>query len=615
MGVPAGYDFGGYATKYNILCSDGRTILPSFGDKQDRQVPLVDNHNHKTLGGVIGHMIFEPRKDGLYGYGYLNTDTEGGRHAKALLAHGDINSMSIWANALKQKRGQVEHGDIKEVSLVIGGANKGAKIDFYGPNLSHSEFDDPDLDEIFEEVVIHSDYGFELPDEEETNPQNNYKEKQEESEMPDTIQHADTDMTIEEWYEGLDENDRNCVDYLVGLAVQNKGGDDEMGHSGFNLFEGDYDDMQQDGVLSHSDLCEYMEKVFDDMKHGLMLRDALKHEGVEYGIQNIDVLFPEAALVNEGPEIINRDQEWVGEIMAGVHKFPMARVRMEFADITEEDARARGYIKGKFKKEEVFSLLKRAIEPKTVYKKQKVDRDDMIDIRKDFNLIPWLKAEMRLKLNEELARAYIFGDGRDSFSDDKIDETKIIPVVNDHDFFVLRYGIAGDPTTAAFAETFVDSAVMAREGYKGSGNTVMFVSETVLTRMLLLKDTNKHRLYKSVSELATAMMVDRIVTVPYLGEGIKDKDGRDIYAVILNLDDYGVGTDKGGEINTFDDFDIDLNQYKYLMETRCSGALRKPFSAIVLRKNTTTGSEAPNFRTVVDSMKPQKPGSGQQGTD
>lgn len=604
MAVPSGYDFSGYATKYNVLCSDGRTILPGAFDDQEERVPLVDMHNHKSIEAVIGHALLEHRQDGLYAYCYLNHDTPGGQYAKALISHGDIDSMSIWANELKQHRGKVSHGRIKELSLVMAGANKGAKIDFYEPNLSHDGFGiDEDAEDAFDSVIVHSGLALEIPDYEEEDTFEEGKDMNNEE-----LMHAEIsdDDTILDAYNKLDEKTRMIVDYIVG-AVAGEEGEEEMAHGGFNLFEDEYVGNEY-GVLSHDDLQACMDAVWQDMKRGSLMRDALIEHAAEYGIENIDILFPEASSINPDgtPEWVNRDQEWVQVVMAGVHKFPFARVRMDFADITPDEARAKGYIKGKFKQAEVFSLLKRSVTPTTVYKKQKLDRDDVIDISKNFDVIPWLKSEMRLKLNEELARAYVFGDGRLSSSNDKIDESKIIPVINDHDFFVLRYGISETVNTPAFANAFIDGAVKSKIGYKGSGNAVMLTSEDTLTEMILLKDADGRRLYKNEEELAAAMRVSGIVTVPYLSEGVKDKDGKDVYAVILNLDDYGVGTDKGGEVNTFDDFDIDYNQYKYLMESRCSGALRKPFSAIVIRKADTTGSQAPGIAAAITSsgMKP-----------
>lgn len=604
-------DCSGWATYYDVPCADGRTIMRGAFSHQRERVPLLFMHEHKNIGGVIGHAELDPRPEGVWADLYFNPDIEAGRNAKALVSHGDLNSLSIFANNLTQIGGNVKHGTIKELSLVIAGANRGAKIE-YVPNLSHSEFGGENDEESEFNCVIHSDVEWVFPgnEQEEATPEPTeepvieHAEPEEPAEEKEEVKENKhmADMSVMDIYNNMDEDQKTAVQYMIGAALEDAEGEaEEMAH---NLFEtyGYPEEMGED-YLEHDgfaavDIDGFMNDVQRDCP-SMGLRDAMLQHAAEYGIEDIDLLFPEARVINgQTPEMIQRDQGWVTTVLNGIHKWPTARVKMLYADITEDEARAKGYIKGDFKMEEVLTLLKRSVEPTTIYKKQRFDRDDMIDVNSNFDMIPWIKAEMRGQLNEEFARAIMFGDGRPTYARDHIKDDRIIPIINDADLFVLRYGIAGDAESDAFAKAFIKGCVKSRKGYTGQGgNLVLFVSESLLTNMLLLEDSTGRILYDTEEKLATAMRVKKIVTVPQMENGnIKDKDNKSVYGVILNLDDYATGTDKGGEINTFEDFNIDYNQMVYLMETRASGALRNPFSAMVLRAADTTGSQSPALK-------------------
>lgn len=580
------YDFVGWATKNDLLCSDGRTIRKgAFKDCDGMIVPLVWNHQHNDPDNVLGHALLKNEDEGVRAYCTCN-DTEKGMTAKSLVIHGDVGSLSIWANQLKQNGGDVLHGVIREVSLVLAGANPGATIDYI---VEHGE-------ESGDSALIYPNGGIEM--------YHNDEEMVQENE--DTLEHAQTedtagkdsegsDKTIKDVLNTLNEEQKSAVMQLIGYAIQDNANeddeedDDSMKH---NVF--DNENTEQGNFLSHAD----MQKIFADAKRCGSLKEAVENaidEGVlahsidttdmdtatgtqTYGFNDPNMLFPEYRSLNTPPEWISRNMGWVQKVMGGVHRTPFSRIKSVFADITEDEARAKGYIKGKEKKEEVFSTLKRTTDPQTIYKKQKLDRDDVIDIT-DFDVVSWIRAEMRVMLNEEIARAILIGDGRAADSDDKIKEIHIRPVVKDVPLFNVKVNVTV-PSGESMADVMIDEIIRARKNYKGSGNPTFFTTEDVLTEMLLLKDKIGHKLYKTEAELATALRVKEIVTVEPM-EGMKI-DGKTLAGVIVNLADYNVGADKGGEINMFDDFDIDYNQMKYLIETRCSGALIKPFSAMTV---------------------------------
>lgn len=571
-----GYDFSGWATKNDILCSDGRTIRKdAFKDNDGKTVPLVWNHSHNDPNNVLGHCVLENRDEGVYTYGTFN-DTEQGKNAKSLVEHGDVTALSIWANKLKQNRGDVLHGDIKEVSLVLAGANIGACIDSV---IKHGE-------ESEEEAVIYSGEDIVLAHADTTTK---YENKEEDKSMADT-----NEKTVKDVFGTLTEEQKNVVYALIGLALESKGDDDNMEHSEseggnemkHNVFE--QDEMNENDTLSHAE----MEAIIADGKRFGSMKESFLAHAEEYGIKSIDYLFPEPKTLNNPPEFIKRDMGWVSKVMGTVHHTPFSRIKSMFADITEDEARAKGYIKGKLKKEEVFSLLKRTTTPTTVYKKQKMDRDDVIDIT-DFDVIAWLKSEMRMMLDEEIARAILIGDGRLASSDDKINESNIRPIVSDDDLYTIKskVTVAANATGADKAKAFIDQVIRSRKEYKGSGNPTLFTTEDMVTECLLLEDKIGHKLYKTEAELATAMRVKEIVTVEVM-EGLKDKNSKEVAGIVVNLADYNVGADKGGAVNMFDDFDIDYNQQKYLIETRCSGALVKPYSAITLTFDTAAAVAA-----------------------
>lgn len=554
------YDFGGWATRNNLKCSDGRVIMKdAFKSNDGQKVPLVWNHQHNDVNEVLGHAMLENRDEGVYAYCKLN-DTDAGNTAKLLVKHGDVDALSIYANQLKQNMNNVLHGNIREVSLVLAGANPGAYIDSI---IMHGEESD-------EEAIIYTGEELEL---------SHADEPEQEKEEPKMAEEPAKEKTVGEVLDTLTEEQKNVVYAMIGQALESKGGSDETDEEESDMKHNVFDqDTQQENTLSH----DAMKTILNDGKrYGSLKESFLAHAG-DYGIDNIDYLFPEAKSLNNTPEFIQRDMGWVNTVMNGVHHTPFSRIKSVFADITEDEARARGYMKGKLKKEEVFSLLKRTTNPTTIYKKQKLDRDDVIDIT-DFDVVAWLKSEMRMMLDEEIARAILIGDGRLSSSDDKINEQNIRPIYNDAELYTIqaKVTVASTATDDDKAKAVIKAAVKARKDYKGSGNPTFFTTEDFLTDALLLEDTLGHRMYKTAAEVASAMRVSNIVTVPVM-EGQKGVGNGDLIGIIVNLNDYNVGADKGGAVNMFDDFDIDYNQQKYLIETRCSGALTKPKSAIAI---------------------------------
>ena len=575
--MPKGYDFSGWATKNDLKCSDGRTIRrDAFADCDGMTVPLVWGHQHDTPSTVLGHALLENRPQGVYTYGYFN-DTPGGMDAKEAVRHGDIKYLSIYANRLKQSPSRdVLHGMIREVSLVYAGANPGAFID--NAVIAHGDGSyDMSEDEAVVFVGEELDFGIAHADEEEG----------------EDMAKEEGSKTVGDVLDELTDEQKQVVDFLINEAVAEALGegeeeDEEEGEEEaaehddydegeevmkYNVF--DADTAPQMDTLSHDE----MDTILGDAKRYGSVKESFLAHADEYGIKDIEWLFPEYKNIdgNGAPGFINNEpQEWVKVVMNGVHHTPFSRVKSMYADIREDEARARGYIKGKLKKEEVFTLLKRSTDPQTIYKKQKLDRDDVVDIT-DFDVVSWIKGEMRMKLDEEIARAILFGDGRLADSDDKISENHVRPIISDADLYTIKKTVTpGEDESTPHA--LINTVIRSRAEYQGSGNPIFFTNESELADLLLMEDTIGHRLYKSEQELATTLRVSRIVTVPpsYMPD--------DIHGLIVNLTDYNVGADKGGAINMFDDFDIDYNQMKYLIETRISGALIKPYSAIVLKK-------------------------------
>lgn len=556
-------DFSGWATRNDLRCSDGRRIMKdAFKDCDGQKVPLVWNHQHNDPSNVLGHALLENRDEGVYSYCSFN-DTESGAIAKALVQHGDIVSLSIYANQLRENSGHdVLHGTIREVSLVHAGANPGAFIDAV---MVHGEDSEG-------EAVIYSGEGLSLEHadkgEEEVKPE-------EENSKGEEKMAENKEKTVGEVFDTLTEEQKTVVYALIGAAVEDaKGGndddedegDEEMKH---NVF--DNDEYESNDVMIHSALNEVLK---DGRRCGSLKESYLQH-AAEYGIENIDFINSEDKNIYDRPQFINNQPtSWVSVVMSGVHTTPFANVKMMFADITEEEARAKGYIKGKYKKDEVFKLLKRSVSPCTIYKKQKFDRDDLIDA--DFDVIPWVKEEMNIKFDEEKARAYLFGDGRSNSDEDKVKEDCIIPVVADEDLYTIKKEVTPEQGES-LEHALITAAVLAQDDYQGSGNTTAFVEAKQVSKMLLMEDQFGHRLYKNINELASAMGVGRVVKVP---AGVVPQG---FYALILDLSDYNVGMKNAGKTNFFDDFDIDYNQQKYLMETRQSGALTRPYSAILLK--------------------------------
>ena len=568
-----GYDFGGWATRNDIRCSDGRTIRKNaFIDNDGKTVPLVWNHSHNDPANVLGHALLENRDQGVYAYCKFN-NTELAQNAKELVKHGDVTELSIYANQLKQNGGDVLHGAIREVSLVLAGANPGAFIDSI---MMHGEESD-------EEAIIYTGESISLSHADtSTNESKPVESKKEEKGGT-----MNKEKTMKEVLDELTEEQKNVVYALIGQALEDGGVDDEDEEDYEDEDEGDNemkqnvfdrDEQYSENVLSHSDM---MDIISDAKRYGSMKDSFLAHTQ-DYGIENVDFLFPEPENLSMEPTFVQRDMTWVQKVMGSVHHTPFSRIKSLFADITADEARAKGYIKGKMKKEEVFTLLKRTTTPTTIYKKQKMDRDDVVDIT-DFDVIAWLKKEMRLMLDEEIARAILIGDGRLPSSDDKINETNVRPILTDEDLYTVKANItvAPDATGSEKAKAFIDAVIRSRKEYKGSGSPTLFTTEDMVTECLLLEDSIGHKLYKTEAELATTLRVKEIVTVEVM-EGVQDKNSHDVAGIVVNLADYNVGADKGGAVNMFDDFDIDYNQQKYLIETRCSGALVKPYSAIAL---------------------------------
>ena len=575
------YDFCGWATRNDIQCSDGRTIRKdAFKHNDGQTVPLVWNHAHSDPLNVLGNALLENRENGVYAYCSFN-NTEAGQSAKEAVRHGDVNSLSIFANKLTQKGGDVIHGMIREVSLVLAGANPGAKIETI---IEHGDGED-------ETAIIYNGESLELAHADDETPKTEKENtKMAEENTKTTVTKSEDEETVEDVFNTLTDKQKNVVYAIIGQALEDaKSEKDNAQHSDFtgdeevmkhNVFDGT--EMNDENVISHSEMKDI---ITDAKRYGSMKESVLQH-----GIDDIEYLFPDAKEVNSGaPEFIKREDSWVTEVMNATHHTPFSRIKSTFANITEDEARAKGYIKGKMKKEEFFSLIKRTTEPTTVYKKQKLVRDDVVDIT-SFDVVAWLKTEMRGMLNEELARAFLIGDGRVSGDEDKIDELHIRPIWTDEDLFTIK-SVTRGTDAADIAAKFIDDAVRARKNYKGSGSPVFYASEDIVTECLLLKDTMGHRLYPTMTELANAIRASKIVPVPVMDGVTRSVSGetRNLLGIMVNLTDYNVGADNGGSVNMFDDFDIDYNQMKYLIETRCSGAMIKPYAAIAFESVVTTG--------------------------
>lgn len=608
------YDFIGWATRNDIRCSDGRTIRHNaFIDNDGKRVPLVWNHNHNDIDNVLGYAILKNVDNGVRAYGFFNP-TDKGRNAKTILEHGDITSLSIYANKLKQVGGDVIHGDIKEVSLVLAGANPGAYID----EIRHGE--ESVLDAFIlstgEEVVVqHGEIDEENPEEtEDVKPEEEESLVTKEVEIEPIVEHAEEkeskpleelakeepakevkkaeepkeekeaekvaeEKTVQDVIDSMTEEQKNVMYALVGMAVEDAKGKDEEGDEEVkhNFFANDEDNMDE---MIHGEIYEALNdaKRYGSVKESLLAHNLNPDEVLVHSVQNVDYLYPEYKSVRTDVPFVNTNPNgWISVINNGVHHTPFARIKMMFADITPATARAKGYVKGNQKVEEVFQLLKRTVDPTTIYKKQSFDRDDVVDIT-DIDAIAWIKKEMRIKLDEERARAYIFGDGRSNSDPDKINESKIIPVVKDteNNLYAMAYEVQPGETEE-LAHAVINALVKGMDDYEGSGNITAFIRSDLVSDMLLMEDKMGQRVYKTMNELAAAASVDRIVKVP------SSVMPEAVYAVALDLADYNVGATKGGEVSLFDDFDIDYNKMKYLIETRCSGALTLPHSAIVLK--------------------------------
>lgn len=585
------YDCSGWATKANVRCYDGLVIAQdAFKECSGKVVPMVYNHDHSNVDNVIGHCLLENRPGGVYCYAKFN-DTDTGKTARQCVESGDLSAFSIFANGLKKVGSTVKHGFIREVSLVLAGCNPGALIDEV---VKHSADEDYEGGEAFiynedglslthgmdpegnplEDLTHSADSGDAVTDDEAT---------QEEAKMADEKNEG---KTLEQVYNSMTDEQKECCHALVGLALEEQeGGDNDDGEEDDTVKQNVFDKDTNATVLKHS--IEEINNVVKTAKsHGTM-KAAFEDAGMDsdelaHSIDNIDWLFPEDHLLDTTPRIIDKPDDWVSVVMGAVHHIPFSRFKSMFADLTEEDARAKGYIKGNFKKEEVFGLLRRSTSPTTVYKKQKLDRDDVIDIT-SFDVVAWLKQEMRLKLNRELALAYLLGDGRLAASEDKIDENCIRPVFNDSDLFTIKVQCktTGLATVEDKYKALIKQILRSRKEYRGSGTPTLFTTEDALTEMLLLEDGIGHPLYADEAALARKLRVKNIVTIPEM-EGRKGAKGGDLVCLIVNLADYTVGADKGGAVSMFDDFDIDFNAQKYLIETRCSGALTTPFSAMAV---------------------------------
>ena len=600
------FDFSGWATRNDIRCADGRTIRKdAFKDNDGQTVPLVWNHKHSDPMNVLGHALLENRDDGVYAYCTFN-DTEAGRNAKLLVQHGDVSSLSIYANKLRQVGGDVLHGLIREVSLVLAGANPGAYID----SISVAHSDDSGESEDGEAIVYTGQNIVLAHSEDEAKPEE--PEKAEEQEQEPELAHADEkknkkedESEAEEEAEEVDEDDeeedeekmektigdileeltdeqQEVVYSLIGMALKQGIEDEEDNRVKHNVFEGDY--YEPEAVLSHSD----MEEIINDAKRYGSLKDAV----LAHGITNIDYLFPDAQAMENAPQFIKRSQDWVKAFMNGTHHTPFSRIKSIHANITGDEARAKGYVKNHQKVEEVIPLLKRVTNPTTVYKKQKLDRDDVVDIT-DFDVVAWLKTEMRIMLDEEIARAALIGDGRDPSSDDHIDTQCIRPIWTDDDLYTIKQvvTVAANATDDEKAAAFIKGCVKARKDYQGTGSPVLFASEDIITDCLLMEDTTHRRIYDSMDKLASALRVSKIISTPVMENKTRTVSNvtRTLKGIIVNPADYNMGADKGGAVSMFDDFDIDYNRQKYLIETRCSGALTVPYSAIAVEEVTAAG--------------------------
>lgn len=571
-------DFSGWATKNDLRCSDGRTILrDAFKENDQKRVPLVWNHQHNDPNNILGHAILENRNDGVYAYCFFN-ETENAKAVKEMVRHGDLKSLSIFANQLKQDGSKVVHGMIREVSLVVAGANPGAFIDsimehsdgtdeaaviYYGEakasidELEHAYSESEAVEEIVEEKIEHAEK----------------EENKGEPEMEEPKK-----KTIKDVLDTFNEEQKTALHAIIGNLLEEED-DDETNNEGepdmkHNVF--DSDSKRAENVLSHAE----MEEIINDAQRGTLKEAVLAH-----GIDQIDILFPDAQNVTKTPQWIKREDGWVSKVMNGTHHSPFSRIKSLFADITADEARARGYIKGNRKEEEVFTLLKRITEPQTIYKKQAFDRDDVIDIT-DFDVVSWTKSEMRAMLDEEIARAILVGDGRSTASNDKIKTDRVRPIWTDDDLYTIKktVSVTAGSSDEVKAKAFIKACKKARKDYKGSGNPALFTTEDVLTDCLLIEDSTGRIIYDTEEKLRTALRVKEIITVPVMENltRVVGLDTRFLMGIIVNLEDYNVGADKGGAVNMFDDFDIDYNKQKYLIETRCSGALIKPFSAIAV---------------------------------
>ncbi|ADD81024.1 head maturation protease [Rhodococcus phage ReqiPoco6] len=635
-------DFSGYATKANLRCSDGRTILPdAFKHMDGMQVPLVWQHAHNEPTNVLGHALLEARDGSMYCYGFFN-DTDAGKQAKGLVAHGDINALSIYANKLEEHNKAVKHGQIREVSLVLAGANPGALID--NVNIAHGDGSITTLDG---EALIYTDELLELTHSEEDNMTIAHAEDEDltvqdvfetmneqqqevvhflvgEALAGASASHAagddeeddGKDKTVQDIFESMTEEQKNVVFFMVGQALEEAGkgsdkpadnksddksddktakhadtsseGNTIMSHNVFERAALSADDTSK--TLSHSELVEATSSIFSAAARTGSVKEAAEEYALKHGIEDIDVLFPDAKAVTTTPEFIKRRTEWVSEVMSASRHTPFSRIKSLTANLTFDDARAKGYVKGNMKKEEFFRVAKRVTTPQTVYKKQKLDRDDVLDIT-DFDVVAWLKGEMRLMLDEEIARAVLIGDGRSAEDEDKISEEHIRPIANDSDLFVTYVNV---DLSGGAADKIVDALTLQRRHYRGSGNPTFFTSETVLAQMLLHKDSLGRRIYATVADLAAALRVSKITTVE-----IMDQPSVDVVGIMVNMQDYTIGADKGGDVSLFDDFDIDYNQHKYLIESRLSGALTRPKSALVVKavakSSTLVTPEAPEW--------------------
>ena len=624
------YDFGGYATRNDLRCSDGRTIRrDAFKDCDGITVPLVYQHNHKDVPAVLGHALLENRDDGVYCYCAFN-DTDSGKNAKELVKHGDIKSLSIYANQLQEKAGSVIHGLIREVSLVLAGANPGAFIDTL--SISHSDDEGmieeamiyPDIDDELEELSHADSEKEDSEDDSEEGSGQTIKdvidsmtplqkkvlyylvgkaggagegetegeEKSVQHSDEDPEEESDNEETVEDVVNTMSDKQKKVMYFLIGKAQESntEKGEKDMAvtHNAFEDAQKDYvGAVDSENTLTHSEMTE----IIKDGKRMGSLKESFIAHAADYGIEQIDWLFPEPKATSDKPEFISRRMEWVSTVIGGVSRSPFSRIKSMFADIREDEARAKGYIKGHLKKEEVFSLLKRSTTPTTIYKKQKLDRDDIADIT-DFDVVAWIKGEMRIMLDEEIARAILVGDGRLASDDDHIPEENVRPIWKEADLFCIKTEVTVGDTDDETAKNFIRTCIKSRKDYRGSGNPTLFTTEDMLTDLLLLEDSIGHKLYKTEAELATALRVSKIVTVPVMENLTRQvtKSGsaytNTLKGIIVNLNDYKVGADKGGSINMFEDFDIDYNQEKYLIETRISGCLVKPFSAIVLETST-----------------------------